>query len=182
MPKESEMNMKTTFTVSVLVGFALTLSAGCACQPDAENKDYIHGENYLPDSTARDETKVIDVSVACGARADGELRAYHFSDDSLNSLGKKKLDYMVAADPNLTSTLTVYMDFSPKDPNFAKRHDAVTEYLKLKGLKDEQIALVDGPNETQAQPSAPGNKALDNFTSTGGSFTSGDSSTTAGAH
>jgi hypothetical protein len=176
--------MKTTSSIWLLVGFALTLSAGCDSQPNAESKDYIHGENYLPDTTARDEVTIINTSVAVGARADGELRAFHFSDDSLNALGKKKLDYMVAADPSLASTLTVYMDFSPKDPNFAKRHDAVTEYLKLKGLKDEQIALVDGPNETQAQPSAPGTKALDNFTASNGSFSnsSGDSSTTSSGH
>jgi hypothetical protein len=174
--------MKTLCSNWVLVGvgIALTLSAGCASQQTA-NKDYIHGENYLPDTTVREEAKIIDSSVAAGSRADGTLRGFHFNDDSLNSLGKKKLDYMVAADQNLTSTLTVFMDFPTIDPNFAKRHDAVTEYLKTKGLKDAQIALVDGPNIGKINPSAPGIKALDAFSATDGAFTAGDSSTTGGS-
>jgi len=174
--RKREMIMKTRTTYWVLAGFALSLAAGCSSQSCPENSSYTHGENYLPDGTYRDEVKFIDITVANGARADGTLRPVHFTGDTLNSLGQKKLDYMLAADTGSTTTLTVFIDLPKSDPAFDKRQDTVSSYLKSKGLKDSQIVLVDGPNLKYSAPAAPGDKALDAFSSGDGSFTASDAS------
>ncbi len=167
--------MKTRTTYWLLAGVALSLAAGCSSQAP-ENSSYAHGENYLPDGTYRDEVKFIDITVANGARADGTLRAVHFTEGTLNSLGQKKLDCMLEADTGSATTLTVYIDIPKSDPAYDKRQETVSSYLKSKGLKDSQIALVDGPNLKYSAPAAPGDKALDTFNSTDGTFTAGDSS------
>ncbi len=177
------MNMKNRTTYWILAGFALTLAGGCSHQETDAEKGYAHGEEYLPDGTYHDEVKFIEITVANGARADGTLRPVHFTGDALNSLGMKKLDYMLAADTGSATTLTVYIDLPKSDPAFAKRQDSVSSYLKTKGLKDEQIALVDGPNVKYAVPAAQGSKALDTFNSNDGAFaveSGGSSSGSAG--
>jgi hypothetical protein len=168
------MIMKTRTTYWLLAGFAISLAAGCSSQP--EDSSYAHGENYVPDGTYRDEVKFIDITVANGARADGTLRPVHFTEGTLNSLGQKKLDYMLQADTGSATTLTVYIDIPKSDPAFDKRQDTVSSYLKSKGLKDSQIALVDGPNLKYAAPAAPGDKALDTFNTNDGVFTASDAS------
>lgn len=162
--------MKNRTSYWLLAGFALTL-AGCAHQQTDAEKGYAHGEEYLPDGTYRDEVKFVEITVANGAKADGTLRAVHFTGDSLNGLGRKKLDYMLNADTGSTTALTVYIDLLKSDPAFEKRQDSVSTYLKSKGLKDTQIALVDGPNLKYSAPAAQGAKALDTFNSTDGAFT-----------
>lgn len=161
--------MKNRTSYWLLAGFALTL-AGCAHQQTDAEKGYAHGEEYLPDGTYRDELKFVEITVANGARADGTLRAVHFTGDSLNSLGQKKLDYMLSADTGSSTVLTVYIDLQKTDPAFEKRQDSVSTYLKSKGLKDTQIALVDGPNLKYSVPAAQGSKALDTFNANDGVF------------
>ena len=168
--------MKTRTTYWLLAGVALSLAAGCSSQSNPEPSSYVHGEYYLPDGTYRDEQKFIDITVANGACADGTLRPVHFTGDTLNSLGEKKLDNMLEADTGSKTTLTVFIDIPKSDPAFDKRQELVTTYLKTKGLKDSQIALVDGPNLKYSAPAAPGDKALDMFNSTDGVFTASDSS------
>jgi hypothetical protein len=166
--------MKKTTTYWLFASVALGLAAGCSDQQGKEDPSYQHGENYLPDNgSARDEEKFIDITVANGARADGTLRSVHFTGTELNSLGTKKLDYMLAADTGSATTLTVFIDLPKNDPAFDRRHEAVGAYLKSKGLKDTQLALVDGPNSKYTVPAAPGAKALDTFQSSDGTFSSG---------
>jgi hypothetical protein len=168
------MNMKNTTSYWLFAGVVLGLSAGCSNQPK-ENASYQHGENYVPDGTYRDEEKFVEITVANGARADGTLRPVHFSGTELNSLGAKKLDYMLAADTGSTTTLTVYIDLPKSDPAYNERRGSVSAYLKSKGLKDTQIALIDGFNGKYAVPAAQGAKALDTFSSTDGTFSASDS-------
>jgi hypothetical protein len=169
------MIMKNVTTYGILAGLVLSFAAGCSSQPK-EDSSYQHGENYLPDNAYRDEEKFIDITVANGARADGTLRPVHFTGAEINALGTKKLDYMLAADTGSPTTLTVYIDLPKSDPAFDQRRESVGAYLKSKGLKDNQIALVDGFNSKYAVPAAQGAKALDAFNANDGAFTASDSS------
>jgi hypothetical protein len=167
--------MKTRTIYWLFAGVALTVAGGCSSQSCPQNSGYMHGENYVPDGTYRDEEKFIDITVANGARADGTLRQVHFTGETLNSLGEKKLDNMLEADTGSATALTVYIDIPRSDPAFDKRQETVGAYLKSKGLKDSQIVLLDGPNLKYSAPAAPGDKALDTFNSTDGVFTASDS-------
>jgi hypothetical protein len=165
------MIMKKATTYWLLASVALSLAAGCSSQQCAEDPSYVHGENYLPDNgSARDEEKFIDITVANGARADGTLRSVHFTGTELNALGAKKLDYMLAADTGSTTALTVFIDLPKNDPAFDRRRESVGAYLKTKGLKETQVALVDGPNSKYTVGAAPGAKALDVFNANDGAF------------
>jgi hypothetical protein len=169
--RKRDMNMKNSTTNFVLAGLVLSLAAGCGSkQLTEEQKHYKHGESYLADGVAHDEEKFIEITIANGARADGTLRPVHFTGTELNSLGKKKLNYMLDADTGSATTLTVYIDIPKSDEAFEQRHESVTGYLKTQGLKDAQIALVDGPNVKYTAPAAQGTKALDAFSGSDGSY------------
>ncbi len=96
--------------------------------------------------------QMADTQAAAGARADAMLGTRHFCGKELNTLGTEKLDSMLRSEA-ACKPLNVYLDI-PADEMAKSRHDAVTAYLKLHGLADNQIALNDGPNPSAKTPAA----------------------------
>ena len=132
--------------LGLLTAATLALAAGCQHNPT------MHGENFAPENEPRAVQNVTAAQAAAGARQDATLRAAHFSETGLNSLGQEKLDLMLAVEqPN--APLVVYLDM-PAGTQIANSHDSVTEYLKGHGLSDSQIKLVDGPNPHTLHPAA----------------------------
>jgi hypothetical protein len=112
----------------------------------------MHGEDFAPEGEPRAVQNVSAAQAAVGAREDATLRAVHFNDTGLNSLGQQKLDLMLGVEqPN--APLVVYLDF-PAGTQVANSHESVTEYLKGHGLADAQIKVVDGPNPHTLHPAA----------------------------
>ncbi|HEY2585478.1 MAG TPA: hypothetical protein VGI81_06935 [Tepidisphaeraceae bacterium] len=125
------------------------LTAGCHHSADnaARPLPEMHGEAFPPDSDTRAVLEVNTAQAAAGARQDASLYAVHFDATGLNSLGRRKLDLMLA-DETPAEPLVVYLDL-PADtdaPAAQKNRQSVVAYLKDRGLQDSQISLIDGPN------------------------------------
>lgn len=134
-----------------ILGIAAALAlvaATSGCHPD-----YQHGEAFADADATRHIERFGQVEVAHASRQDATLRAYHFDGAMLNTLGQERLDQMVI-DGDVASTLVLYMDV-PEDAELAGRQQAVSAYLKDRGLKDEQIRIENGPNPKSVTPVAP---------------------------
>jgi hypothetical protein len=143
-------------TAAVLV----VLTAGChnhdnASDDAARPLPERHGEVFQPDSDTRAVREVNTAQAAAGARQDATLYAVHFDPAGLNSLGRRKLDLMLA-DETPAEPLTVYLDLpaGTKDQDVQNDRQSVLAYLKDRGLQDSQIALADGPNPRAAASAA----------------------------
>jgi hypothetical protein len=71
----------------------------------------------------------------------------------LNTLGQQKLDLMLK-DEHACCPLTVYVELPKDDPMIKGRTDAVTLYLKDRGLSDDQFTIKVGPNTSYSSPAA----------------------------
>jgi hypothetical protein len=148
--------MKTGKKMQLTLGFAvgaalLAMAAGCQTQP---SDVIIHGEAFVP---AESERSVMEFSVrqaANGARSDATLRAYHFNDTDLNSLGEDRLDSMLYWRES-SAPLVVYIDLPEKDPKTTGRRETVIAFLKDRRLATDQIVLKSGPNPDSNSPVAP---------------------------
>jgi hypothetical protein len=145
-------NRNQLLAAALLAAF---LAVGCQSQPSAPIN---HGEEFYADGAPRSVNEFCDAEAANGARADATLYPCHFDGAVLNSLGQKKLDLMLHAD-NASGSLTVYFSFSDNTYT-AARKDAVLAYLKTYGLKDDAIALKDGPNPDSKASAAENIDAL----------------------
>jgi hypothetical protein len=145
--------------LTIAAAALIALASGCN-----ENKDKsadIHGEQFVPNDTLRSSQKFMMVQIANGARHDATLHAQHFNGKDLSSLGEQKLDEMVESD-QVNEPFTVWINLPKDDPTTTERTDAVTHYLKDKGLSDDQIKIEYGENPNSYAPSAPAINALAN--------------------
>jgi hypothetical protein len=136
-------------------GVSLAALALAAALGGCQNDTHADGaEQFL----ARDETsavtRIVDRQKAAGARTDATLRAYHFDDARLNSLGREKIGLILdgAADG---APFDLYVDVSPDvettDPE--ARQAAVIAYLEDLGVPD-RVRLMTGPNPNNTVPAA----------------------------
>jgi hypothetical protein len=139
------------FHVSLLAG-ALFLIVGCSNQ-NSPHADYIHGEVPPPDDEPRQIDKQLEVQEAAGAGLDATLHPVHFDGDMLNTLGQAKLDLMLK-DEHACCPLTVYVELPKDDPKLKGRTEAVSLYLKDRGLSDDQFSIKVGPNVSYSSPAA----------------------------
>jgi hypothetical protein len=122
----------------------VVLTAGCHNDYSASHAPQLHGEVFPADGDARSVWDTRTAQAASGARQDATLYAADFDQRGLNSLGQQKLELMLA-DEQPTEPLTVFLDL-PSYASIANDRQAVTAYLKDRGLQDTQIAVKDGPN------------------------------------
>lgn len=141
----------------ICIPMALIIGAtagGCAVTGEMEGRP---AEEFLGVDEESAVTRLANEQVAAGARSDLTLRAYHFDEGELNSLGKEKLDFIFANGENKGGDKVVYIDASTGDDAAGKklaqaRHDAVKDYLLSTGLAENSFRLESGynPNNTSA--------------------------------
>ena len=153
--------MKWVPTFEIFATAALLVIAGCH---SSSQPPLLHGEHFVPDDQPHAVDNVAAAQAARGARADATLYSSHFNDAGLNSTGREKLELMLE-DEDPAQPLVVYLDL-PAGADLAPAHQAVTEYLKARGLPENQIKLVDGPNRKTLHPSADALTGLANLQQT----------------
>jgi hypothetical protein len=134
--------------LGLAAGVAL-IAAAAGCQDNTVQ----HGESFPGNDQTRDVKRFTDVQISRGAREDATLREYHFAGDKLNTLGQDRIDLMLA-DGDVYSTLVLYLDV-PSDAQLAPRQQAVSSFLKDRGMKDDQIRLENGPNPKSVTAAVP---------------------------
>lgn len=140
--------MKRSRLIEALAATAL-LAVGC--HSSSTQPPMLHGENFVPDDQPHSVDNIAAAQAARGARADATLRPVHFNDAGLNSLGRQKLELMLA-DEDAVQPMVVYLDLPPASDAGPARQ-AVGDYLKARGLAENQFRLVDGPNPKTLSPS-----------------------------
>jgi hypothetical protein len=176
------MNSQLKHTKAYLAAAILTAATfglgGCGGKHHEKTNDDA-GDAFLGKDEVSNVNRLSDLQIAGGSRTDSTLRAYHFHRGSLNSLGRQKLDRMVAANEAEAmdaggddgEAMTVYLDASSgaaATEEVAKRlsdarHDAVTDYLMGRGLTEDmfRIELGHNPDNTFLASSAAGSAATE---------------------
>src|SRR5512133_3478339 len=115
----------TPFRFSLLLSLTLI---GCSHRSPAD---------LPPDDAPCASHCLANVQAANAARADAMLYPHHFDGEHLNSLGRAKLDALLASDRQ-ADPLTVYLNLpdSEKDSGNEGRRAAVSRYLHDRGLSD----------------------------------------------
>jgi hypothetical protein len=135
------------------------------------------GEDFLAPDEVSETSRLNDMQVAAGARTDSTLRAYHFRRGALNSLGRQKLDRIMAANQadmadadgaDGDDEMVIFLDASAgaaATEEVAKRlstarQDAVTDYLMIRGLTEDmfRIEMGSNPDDTFLANSAAGSQ------------------------
>jgi hypothetical protein len=164
------MNTKYS-TLGLLALLGLGAFAGC-------NSDKSAMDDFFPDKQERKSHQISEAQATAGARKDATLQDYHFDGAKLNSLGEAKLDLMIPDEQD--DDMTVYVNVPANDIT-SNRKNAVSEYLKYRGVDASHVKLVDGINPDTITPAAEGMARLsktetsDDSSAAGG--TSGGSST-----
>ena len=131
------------FTLSVL-----TL-ASCQNSLDPSTENFFVDENREVPKTRQ----FVELMIVSGARADATLSKQHFDGGKLNSLGEEKLSLMLK-DDDAPTPFTVYLNVDEKAATAKPRQTAVAEFLKDKGLTEQQIDIVFGDNPDSRSPAA----------------------------
>jgi hypothetical protein len=135
------------WALGLLTGaIVLTLAAGC--QQGMKK----HGDDFADEMEIRDLHRVMDAQVARAAREDGTLRSYHFNGVELNTLGEDRLDLMLH-DTGAYVPLVVYLDVP--STNLPGTRQSVANFLKERGVREDQITLETGPNPNVTSPAFP---------------------------
>jgi hypothetical protein len=114
-----------------------TLLMGCHSSEKTANEEF-----FTPTSDKAELDAFYDRQVAAETYADPSLYAVHFTGDNLNSLGKAKLDSLLASCER-PALVEIYLTGSPDTP---EHHQAITKYLASHGCKADQFAFVTDPN------------------------------------
>ena len=130
-----------------LLAMALIGVTGCHhdSPPAPDRADAFASEPAVPPAR-----QFVTAQAAIGARDDATLRAMHFDDGRLNSLGRQKLDLMTQ-DEDASQGIVVYLDLPPDGPVKVAR-DSITDFLKSLGVADAQIRFEEGPNPSASAP------------------------------
>jgi hypothetical protein len=136
---------RVAMNVAVL---ATLLAAGCQGEHTDPNYEF-------PDAgKMRSYQQMANVQRSAGARADGNLYAYHFTDDALNSLGRAKVDAMIRNDESVRP-VTIYLASSAENTANMRRIESVSAYLKDNGLAESQMRFETGANAATYHAAAP---------------------------
>ena len=139
--KKDDLN---TLALGWMLLAAAGLLAGCQQQGTAVN----HGENFAPDNQPTAWQRLERAQSAAGAAEDATLYPYHFSGNNVNSLGRQKLDLMLAG---AGTPLSIWIDI-PDDANAADRRASVLAFLKDRGVAAEQVVIATGANPATDHP------------------------------
>jgi hypothetical protein len=140
---------------------AATIAVSTGCQnANTSTAERLHGEKFDEDDAPRASRNAVAITAANGARADATLYPAHFNSAGLNSLGRQKLDLMMLDDES-TPPMTVYLDLGKNEASVKLAHTAVAEYLKARGVADNQFKVEDGPNPKTIHPAEDGITAVD---------------------
>lgn len=154
--------------------FSAAVLAAAGCQQAATNS----AAGFAPDEQMVAMKHLNNAQAARGAASDATLYSCHFDGPAVNSLGKAKLDLMLAAADNESdASVSVWMDV-PDDQNADDRREAVKAYLRQRGLPSDRLVIGRGPNPAVDSPAAQGLKDLPKADSVDTS-TSGATSSTA---
>lgn len=135
--------------VAINVAVLATLLA-TGCQGEHTDPNY-----EFPDAgKMRSYQQMANVQRSAGARADGNLYTYHFTDDSLNSLGRAKVDSMIRNDETV-GPVTIYLASSAENAVNMRRIESITAYLKDNGLTESQMRFETGANAATYHAAAP---------------------------
>lgn len=149
------------FGVRLAIAAALLASlpavTGCRKSEPEPSRDLtgIRGEQFAPPSVPRHVLRIADVSAASGARADATLHSLHFdagNPGGLSSLGEQKLNLMLSDDDALP--IAIYLNVS-QDELYLVREQSVKVYLRDRGLSEQQMKIVAGPNTGNYNATAP---------------------------
>ena len=127
---------------------ALLAAAGCKGEHTDPNYEFPDAGKF------RSYEQMANVQRSTGARADGNLYAYHFTDDSLNSLGRTKVDAMIRNDETIRP-VTIHMASAADNAVNMRRIESVTAYLKDNGLTESQMRFETGANAASYHAAAP---------------------------
>lgn len=127
-------------TIPALI--ALSLMAGCS-QRDQQSR--WQDPSFRVEGQSSPVTGILDTQTANGALADGALHRHHFGQSDLNSLGRDKLDRMIAA-LDRGEILTVFLDLRSGADVAAPRIAQVEQYLLDQGLDASAFDIRIGAN------------------------------------
>jgi len=150
---------KARWLAIAVAAATIAVSAGCQNQ-STTTSERLHGERFEEDDAPRASRNAVAVTAANGARADATLYPAHFNSAGLNSLGRQKLDLMML-DEESTPPMTVYLDLGKNESSVKLAHTAVAEYLKARGVADNQFKIEDGPNPKTIHPAEDAVAGLD---------------------
>lgn len=125
----------------VLVGLSAAVMVGCANSDKQTAKE----EFFVPSSQPSLVKNILSEQAARGASADAMLRPAHFDGAKLNSLGKAKLDAMLA-DSEPAGSFHAYLSTGADDKMADARQKAITDYVHGQGLPANAIVVTAGDN------------------------------------
>ena len=96
-------------------------------------------------------TTALDRQIASGARYDGMLREQHFNDRQVNTLGREKLDRILAA-PGLVN---VYLPGPADEATVAARRESILAYARDRGRAEGEVVVNAGLNPATLHAAAP---------------------------
>jgi len=143
------MNKTALLTIAAMT---ILLSAGCATQNGAEPMPI---GNFEPDDQPRAIHGIADAQASVGSRADGMLRAQHFTGSQLNSLGREKLIAMLNTPECQVEKLTIHLVLDPNAELSVERRESVARFLADAGLTEEHATIQWGANPQAWRPAGP---------------------------
>lgn len=152
----------------LLTAALMLLFAGAGCQSDPTGG---HGDEFfLGETGGRSVNQFTQAQAASGARKDATLRAVHFDGDRLNSLGREKLDLMLATDNAASaqpaSPVVIWID-ADEEVAVRRGRDVAAYLSDHKGLKPSQFQFKTGENPDNFGPVAPNLARMERTESTG---------------
>lgn len=123
---------------------ALLLVSGCMTPSER------HDEFATDQQSTLSVDEVMERQATAGAAADATLNSSHFDGNSLNELGRTKLNAIVQRS---NGPATVYVNVADGG---AARVDAVTKYLKDTGATGQNIKVAAGPNPNATMAATEG--------------------------
>ncbi len=151
-------NKKTMTVVAGVLLSAAAAGAGCESDRSALN-EFFPQDNRATHAFAAAHAEA-------GARHDATLQPHHFDGNELNSLGRAKLDQVLARGSDQTVTTpttapttapataatTVYLNLPGEGAD--ARRDAALAYLRDRGIDERDVKFVAGPNPDVTTPAA----------------------------
>jgi hypothetical protein len=147
-------------TIPALI--TLTLLAGCSHR-DQESR--WQDPFFRTEGQASPVRAMLDAQSSEGSLADGTLHRQHFGQNDLNSLGRVKLDRMIAA-VDTGEVMTVFLDLRSSPEAATPRVAQVEQYLLDQGLDVTAFDIRIGANLATSVRAADAIQALKSPTST----------------
>jgi hypothetical protein len=135
----------------------LALLGGCASEKGSSDASARRpAEAFRKPDEVSDVARINALQISAGARTDATLRAYHFRDGKLNSLGREKLESIAGSEADRDGqALVVYLDVpaAAEHESLANvRQEAVARYLREHGLAEDAFRIERGHNPSNTFP------------------------------